>query len=99
MVEIIVQKENKLLKREELVTRVEHAKKATPNRKELEHALAEGIKVSADRLIIERVVTKPGTHESQVHVYVYKSADAVPKQQRAVHDRRREGKKAAAEAK
>ena len=101
MVEVLVKKENKLLQREELTVRVPHPTKATPSRKELTEALVQGIKVPAERLVIERVLTSPGTTESRARVYVYKSADAVPARQRAVSERRLKGKaaKEAAETK
>ncbi len=95
MVEILVKKENKLLQREELTVRVPHATQATPSRKELTEALVQGIKVPANRLVIERVLTSPGTTESHARVYVYKAADAVPAGQRGVSERRLKGKAAA----
>lgn len=53
--EIIDKKENALLKRQEVLVKVDHEGKATPTRKELLSEMAKNLKAKEDLIIIDKI--------------------------------------------
>lgn len=78
-VEILEQKKNPLLKREEVSVSLEHPGKATPSRKEILPELAKALKSREDLLIIDKIFSVPGKNISEARVLAYKKKDEIPK--------------------
>ena len=99
--DILDRKENKLMKREELLVSLSHGKMATPKREEFLALAAKEAKASADVIIIDKVYTEKGRAASRARVFVYKSKEDIPKAQSEKKAKRLLGgkKSAAAEGK
>lgn len=78
-IQILEQKKNPLLKREEVSVSLEHPGKATPSRKEILPELAKALKSREDLLIIDKIFSVPGKNISEARVLAYKKKDEIPK--------------------
>jgi small subunit ribosomal protein S24e len=75
-VKIVSAKENPLLKRKEVVFRVEHGPQdKTPGRLEVKRALAGELKVSEELVFVERMRTLTGTCTAVGFANAYKKAE------------------------
>lgn len=98
--EIVDQKKNPLMKREEVVFSLEHKGKATPSRMDMIKEIASKLNVKEDLLIIDRIISAKGNSKSSVKVLTYKKADDIPKGKLdKMKARLEKAKKKAAEAK
>ena len=76
---IVDQKNNPLLKREEIYCIFEHPDKATPSRNEMIPALEKTLNTKREMIIIDKIFSVKGKGESKVHIFVYKKKEDVPK--------------------
>jgi ribosomal protein S24E len=77
-IKIASKKENRLLKRSEVVFNIEHAQGgggSTPPRLEVRKALANLLKTDAELVFIKKLETKTGTHTALGVAHVYDSAE------------------------
>jgi len=72
--EILEDKENKLLKRRELKLDIKHSQSPTPKKQDLVKELAAKYSVPEDHIVIDYIFTKKGTQESSVKAKVYEEA-------------------------
>ena len=77
--EVISQKKNPVMKREEAWVRIDHAGKPTPPRKDIIADVAKQFKAKDDCVIVDKIFSETGMGASRVKVLVYPKADAVPK--------------------
>lgn len=77
--EIVDQKKNPLMKREEVVFSLEHKGKATPSRMDMIKEIASKLNVKEDLLIIDKIISASGDSKSSVKVLTYKKAGDIPK--------------------
>ncbi len=75
-IDVIVKKENPLLKRKEVQFRVDHDQiGSTPQGLEIRKAVATALKVGDDVVFVKRFVTKTGTHTAFGVANVYDSVE------------------------
>lgn len=97
--EIINEKKNPVLKRDEHRIRLEHKGKATPSRFELAKEVSRLLKTKEDLIIIDKILSRRGKQESDVYVLSYKKTDDMPKYKaEKMKARAKEPKKAEAPA-
>jgi len=76
--EIISEKKNPAMKRDEHIISVDHSGKATPNRPAIIKDVAKLIKVNDDLIIVDKIVSNKGLQSSIAYVLSYKKKDDVP---------------------
>ncbi|MEK6954630.1 MAG: hypothetical protein AABX01_06470 [Candidatus Micrarchaeota archaeon] len=77
--EILENKENKLLGRKEIIVKLP-VEKETPSRKHLMSEIQKQFTAAADEIIIERVVHPFGTKYAKVYVRIYDNAQGALKE-------------------
>jgi len=77
--EVINQKKNPLMNREEAWIRIDHSGKPTPPRKDIIADVAKQFKAKEDCVIVDKIFSEAGIAASRVKVLVYPKSDAVPK--------------------
>lgn len=77
--EVVNQKKNAVMSREEVVLRVEHQGKATPSRESLLKEIAGKLKSKEDLIIIDRIFSSMGKSESEIRVLMYGRKEDIPK--------------------
>jgi len=77
--EIINQKKNALMNREEAWVMIDHGGRPTPPRKDIIADVARQFKAKEDCVIVDKIFSETGRPASRVKVLVYAKADAVPK--------------------
>ena len=80
--EIISEKDNKLMGRKEAWLMLEHEGKPTPPRKDILADVAKHFKAKEDCVIVDKIFSEAGRAASRIKVLVYPRADAVPKAKR-----------------
>ncbi len=93
--DILSEKDNKLLGRRELWAQVEHSGQATPKRAELWDAATVKLKVAKETIVVDKIFSVPKTHISKLKIFVYDTKEAVPKQKADVMAGIKKGKKTA----
>lgn len=78
-IEIVSQKKNQLLGREEAEVRINHHGQRTPSRQEMLKGIASALKASDNCIIIDRIITLAGEPVSIAKVLAYENKDAIPK--------------------
>lgn len=76
-VKVILEKENKLLKRREVRFQISHSAASTPSRQEIRKAVADALRVSVDLVIVKRLVTRSGMHIANGVANLYDSTENV----------------------
>lgn len=95
-IQILEQKKNPLLKREELSVSIEHPGKATPSRREILPELAKVLKSKEELLIIDKIFSVYGRNVSEARILAYKNKNEIPKEKlEKMKGRMMEKKKAA----
>ena len=74
-IEILEQKENKLLFRTEYKAKLIHIKESTPKRVETRDKLAANVNADADRTVVINIESEFGMGQSNVIFHVYDSPD------------------------
>jgi len=69
--EIVRERDNKMLRRKEYIVRVNHVGAPTPSRKEVRTRILHFLNAPQETLIIKRIVQRFGRNDSLVKVYVY----------------------------
>jgi len=69
--EIIRQRDNKMLRRKEYIVRIDHLGKPTPSRSEVRSRMIHFLNAPQETLIIKRIVQRFGRQDAYVKVYVY----------------------------
>lgn len=77
-IDVVSQKKNPLLAREEAVVRVHHAGQRTPSRQEMLKDVAHALKANENSIIIDRIMTLQGETISEAWVLAYEKKDDVP---------------------
>ena len=77
--EVKEEKKNPLMKREEILMRVEHEGMATPSRKDMIEEVAKKLKADKDIIIIDKIFSASGISRSRVKVHVYRKKEDIPK--------------------
>ena len=77
-IEIVSQKKNVLMAREEAVVRVHHEGQRTPSRQEMLKEVSRILKASEDSVIIDRIFTLQGENISEAKVLAYEKREDVP---------------------
>ena len=72
-------KDNPLLNRMEIRFRVKHPKASTPKREDIRNLIAANLNVEKDRVIIARMHTPFGIHETKGYAKVYYSVEDAKK--------------------
>lgn len=93
-IEVLEQKKNPLLKRDELSIGLEHPGKATPSRKEILPELAKALKSKEELLIIDKIFSVPGRSISKARVLAYSKREEIPREKLEKMKGRMEPKKA-----
>ncbi|MCD6368374.1 MAG: 30S ribosomal protein S24e [Thermoproteales archaeon] len=70
-IEVLVDKRNNLLKRKEIKVRVTHSFKGTPSRQTIRQLIAQMFKVPIETVIIRKIITEYGFHESIAEIHIY----------------------------
>lgn len=78
-IEVVSQKKNPLLKRSEVMLRADHSGNPTPSRYELLDTISSTLKTQKEKIIIERIITKPGAGISEIKVHAYEKQEEIPK--------------------
>ena len=76
-IEILKQKENKLLFRTEYTAKLMHIKEATPKRLETRDKLAANVNADADRTTIIKIDSEFGLGQSKVLFHVYDTPETM----------------------
>ncbi len=74
-IELLDRRENKLLKRLELMLKVFHPGMPTPSRKDVKALVAANLGVPEERVIVDYVKTQFGADYSKAYVKVYDSVE------------------------
>lgn len=77
-IEIISQKKNQLMRREEAEVRIRHEGQRTPSRQEILKEISHSLKSSEDLIIIDRIITLQGQAVSAAKVLAYEKKEDVP---------------------
>ncbi len=77
-IEIVSQKKNPLVGREDVHIRINHEGQRTPSRQEILKEIAHSLKTNEDRVIIDRIFTVQGRAISDVKVLAYEKKEEVP---------------------
>lgn len=96
-IQVLEQKRNPLLKRDEVLISLEHPGKATPSRKEILPELAKALKSGEDLLIIDRIFSLPGKNLSKARVLSYGKREEIPREKLEKMKARMRPRKAPAE--
>ena len=86
---IIIENENALLKRKELVLEMKHESAATPSKAEITSTLAAKHSVDPEHVVIDYILTRKGVNESVVKAKIYKEK---PKMKTKVKAKKEEAK-------
>jgi len=78
-IEVVSQKKNQLLGREESEVRISHHNQRTPSRQEMLKGVASALKASESLIIIDRIITLAGEPISIAKVLTYENKDTMPK--------------------
>lgn len=78
-IKVIKREENKLYDREELEILIEHRNQATPKRLELKKQIAAMLGVDENLVIIEKIRTLYGKHQSIAYAKLYKNKETMMK--------------------
>ncbi|MBL7206142.1 MAG: hypothetical protein ISS36_00915 [Candidatus Aenigmarchaeota archaeon] len=78
MAEILEQKKNPLLKREESWILIEHKGKPTPKRDEILSEISKVLKSKDELIIIDKVFSQKGKSASRVKVLAYSKKEDIP---------------------
>ncbi|HJW97433.1 MAG TPA: hypothetical protein VJ485_04695 [archaeon] len=97
-VEIISQRKNLLIGREEAVLKVHHQGQSTPSRQEMLKEIAHVLKADESHIIIDRIFTARGQGISEAKALAYEKREDVPAYKIEKMKRRMKSKGAAAEA-
>ena len=77
-IEIVSQKKNPLLGREDVHARITHEGQRTPSRQEILKEVAHSLKTGESHVIIDRIFTLQGENVSEVKALSYDSKEGVP---------------------
>ena len=77
-IEIISQKKNPLVGREDVQARINHEGQRTPSRQEMLKELAHMLKVQENHIIIDRIFTVQGQAVSHAKILAYEKGEDVP---------------------
>jgi len=78
-IEVVSQKKNQLLGREEAEVRISHHGQRTPSRQEMLKGISSALKAGESSIIIDRIITLTGEPISVAKVLAYENKDAMPK--------------------
>lgn len=76
--ELINQKEDKLLSRKEILFKL-YFDKSTPNKEETKKLISETLKCDLDVLVLEKVKQRFGERSADVFAYLYKDKESLKK--------------------
>ncbi len=76
--EVVSQKKNPLMEREEVLMRIHHADQRTPSRHEVAKAAASHLKTSESLIIVDRIITMQGQTMSQAKILAYEKSESIP---------------------
>lgn len=93
--DILSEKDNKLLGRREIWAQIEHTGKSTPTRNELWDAVTVKLKAPKETVVVDKIMGVPKTQTSKVKVFIYGSKEAVPQRKADKMAGIKKGKKAA----
>jgi ribosomal protein S24E len=96
--EIVKDKKNPAMKRDEHIISLEHKGKATPSRHEIMKEVAKLLKAKEDLIIVDKIISNKGVQSSMVYVLSYRKKDDVPKYKLEKMNARMEKAKARREA-
>lgn len=91
--EIKDKKKNPLMKREEVMVSIEHAGKATPNRRHVLDELSKLLNAGKDNIIIDRIMTSGGRAQSEARVLAYSKKQDIPEWRLKMMEQRMSKKK------
>jgi ribosomal protein S24E len=77
-IEIISQKKNPLVGREEAEVRIHHEGQRTPSRQEVLKEIAHSLKANENHIIIDRIITMQGQAVSVAKILAYDKKEDVP---------------------
>ena len=77
-IEIVSQKKNQLMGRDEAEVRINHEGQRTPSRQEMLKEIARQLKANEDHIIIDRIMTLQGQAVSAAKVLAYERKEDVP---------------------
>jgi ribosomal protein S24E len=77
-IEIVSQKKNQLMGREEADVRIIHEGQRTPSRQEILKEVSHSLKAKEEHIIIDRIITVQGQAVSHAKVLAYEKKEDVP---------------------
>lgn len=77
--EMLKEKKNPAMKRDEHLISLEHKGKATPSRPEIMKEVAKLLKTKEELIIIDKILSNKGVQSSKVYVLSYRKRDEMPK--------------------
>ncbi|EOB15302.1 40S ribosomal protein S24-A [Nosema bombycis CQ1] len=78
-IEVITNKKNELLGRNELTLNINHERSSVPTKKDIANQISKLFQTKGDSIIVYDISNNPGTHSSVGKVNVYSSVDAMKK--------------------
>lgn len=73
-IKILQEKDNKLLKRKELLLEINHENRATPSREELTNELVKIFNTTKEKIVIDYILSKRGEQKAKAKVKIYYEA-------------------------
>ncbi len=74
-IEVLEEKENRLLKRKEIRFKITHENEATPKRSEVISQLVSDMGTSKDKIVVDNIKAEFGLPQSKGYAKVYKSKE------------------------
>jgi len=72
-IKILEQKDNKLLKRKEILLLIDHSNRATPSREELSNEISKIFNVPKERIVIDYILSIRGDQKAKAKVKIYEA--------------------------
>jgi small subunit ribosomal protein S24e len=72
-IKILEQKDNKLLKRKEILLLIDHSNKATPSREELSNEISKIFNVPKEKIVIDYILSIRGDQKAKAKVKIYEA--------------------------
>jgi small subunit ribosomal protein S24e len=72
-IKILEQKDNKLLKRKEILLLIDHSNRATPSREELSNEISKIFNVPKEKIVIDYILSIRGDQKAKAKVKIYEA--------------------------
>lgn len=73
--EVVSEEYNALIKRREVLLKIQHVGKGTPSRSVIREAVAKFYNVNVDQVVVKKIETEYGWGVTNVHIHIYPSVE------------------------